>query len=259
MNTLAPDTAVVSFTEVRQEFSSVVAVQDLSLEIRRGERLAILGRTGAGKSTLLNLLIGNLRPTRGTVRVDGIDPYAEHARLQGVIGMAFQSPRLLPWRTALDNVAVGMEILGVAKAERLERARSWLERMHLGDSVDLYPSQLSGGMRQRVSLARAFSIEPAMVLLDESFSALDEVTARELRDDFVELAHAEHKTALIVTHNIEEAFAIAHRVLLLGRPARILADYDVAASPAVGTTDFGELRRSIHQQMVDATAESVVG
>ncbi|GAA2741539.1 ABC transporter ATP-binding protein [Terrabacter aerolatus] len=245
--------AVVTFTDVNQRFGAVTAVEELSLRIGQGERLAILGRTGAGKSTLLNLLIGNLRPTRGTVRVDGLDPYAQHAELQGVIGMAFQTPRLLPWRTALDNVAVGMEILGVPQSERLERARTWLGKMHLADSAGLFPSQLSGGMRQRVSLARAFSIEPALVLLDESFSALDEVTARQLREEFVELAEAERKTALIVTHNIEEAFAISHRVLLLGRPARILAEYAVSDCPAVGTTDFGDLRRSIHQQMVDAT------
>lgn len=246
---------VIDFSGVRHEFGDVVAVEDLDLKIGKGERVAILGRTGAGKSTVMNLLVGNMTPTRGTVRVDGRDPYAEHNLLQGRIGMAFQGPRLLPWRTAEANVAIGQEILKVDKRERLANARKWLEKMQLGDAAKMYPNQLSGGMRQRVSLARAFSIDPAFILLDESFSALDEVTARELRDDFVKLADAEHKTAVIVTHNIEEAFAIAHRVILLGRPARILAEYQTSQEPAVGTPEFSALRRSIHDLMVNAAYE----
>lgn len=248
---------VIDFSDVHHRFGDLIAVDNLNLEIGRGERVAILGRTGAGKSTVMNLLVGNMTPSRGSVRVEGFDPYAEHKQLQGRIGMAFQGPRLLPWRTAENNVAIGQEILKVSKQERLENARVWLERMQLGNSLKLYPNQLSGGMRQRVSLARAFAIDPTFLLLDESFSALDEVTARELRQDFVDLAEEEQKTAVIVTHNIEEAFAIAHRVIVLGRPAKILGEYLSADAPSVGTPEFSEIRREIHSLMVDASANAL--
>lgn len=250
------DDVVIDFKNVVHEFGHVVAVEDLNLQVKKGERVAILGRTGAGKSTVMNLLVGNMTPTHGTIRVNGKDPYAEHDALQGKIGMAFQGPRLLPWRTAEANVAIGQEILKVKKPERLENAHKWLSKMQLKDAAKMYPNQLSGGMRQRVSLARAFAIDPAFILLDESFSALDEVTARELRDDFVALADAEQKTAVIVTHNIEEAFAIAHRVILLGRPARILAEYHSAQEPQVGTPEFTRLRKTIHDLMVSAPTEA---
>jgi NitT/TauT family transport system ATP-binding protein len=243
---------IVDFDSVHHEFNGVPAVENLTLKVTEGERLAILGRTGAGKSTLLNLLIGNLNPTSGTVRIAGKDPYLQHNELRSLIGMAFQTPRLLPWRRAADNVAVGQEILRVPKADRMATARRWLDKMHLSDSYEKFPNQLSGGMRQRVSLARAFAIDPALILLDESFSALDEVTARTLREDFVELAEQERKTALIVTHNIEEAFAIATRVIVLGRPAKILAEFHTSSEPKIGTTEFTELRQHVRDLLTSA-------
>lgn len=249
---------VIDFDNVRHRFGDRVVVEGLSLEVTRGERIAILGRTGAGKSTLLNLLIGNLRPTSGTVRVEGKDPYLQRKQLQGRIGMAFQQPRLLPWRTALANVAVGGEVLGHKKAEREQTARYWLEKMHLGDAVDQYPNQLSGGMCQRVSLARAFAVRPAFVLLDESFSALDEVTARTLRQDFVQLADEERMTSVIVTHNIEEAFDIAHRVILLDRPAQILREYRSADVAPVGTPEFALVRNDVRQLMLDGAPRPAI-
>lgn len=242
---------VISFDHVQHYFGELLAVEGLDLRVRRGERIAILGRTGAGKSTLLNLLIGNMAPTSGTVRIDDFDPFVQHKKLQGRIGMAFQQARLMPWRTALDNVCVGGEILGQSRKEREQAGKYWLEKMHLGDSLDLFPSQLSGGMRQRVSLARAFAVQPVFVLLDESFSALDEVTAKALRRDFVELADEEKITSIIVTHNIEEAFDLAHRVILLGRPARILREYRVRDVAPVGTPEFAEVRREIQNIMLD--------
>ncbi|MDO5701403.1 MAG: ABC transporter ATP-binding protein [Bowdeniella nasicola] len=250
MSAPAPTTPVIDFDNVRHVFGTNVAVERLNLTINHGERLAILGRTGAGKSTLLNLLIGNLQPTEGEVRISGLNPFVDHDKLQGKIGMAFQTPRLMPWRTALDNVAVGQEILGVNKKEREANAAQWLDKMHLGDSLNKFPGELSGGMRQRVSLARAFAVQPAFVLLDESFSALDEVTAKTLRQDFIELADEEQITSLIVTHNIEEAFEIAHRVVLLGRPAKILQEYRAADSPEVGSVEFAVLRAQIRELML---------
>ncbi|MCT2061425.1 ABC transporter ATP-binding protein [Dietzia cinnamea] len=247
---------VIDFDNVKHYFGSLLAVEGLNLKVRHGERIAILGRTGAGKSTLLNLLIGNMTPTSGTVRVEGMDPYAQHKKLQGKIGMAYQQPRLLPWRTALANVTLGGEIFKQPKEQREEAARYWLEKMHLGDAMELHPSQLSGGMRQRVSLARAFAVNPAFVLLDESFSALDEVTAKTLRGEFVELADEEQITSVIVTHNIEEAFELAHRVILLGKPARILSEYHTSECAAVGTPEFALLRSEIQNTMLNAPSAS---
>lgn len=241
---------VVDVDSVTVRFKSFVAVEDLSLKIDRGERVAILGRTGAGKSTLLNLLVGNLAPTHGSVRVAGADPFKEHRALQGHIGMAFQSPRLVPWRTALSNVRLGLEILGHSRSEQDRLARKWLEQVHLGGAADLFPSQLSGGMRQRVSLARAFAIEPDLILLDEAFSALDEVTATDLRDEFLRLCAQIKMTSLIVTHNIEEAFILADRVILLGRPAKILKTFHASEEPVPGTTEFVAFRESIHKMIV---------
>lgn len=245
---------VIEFDGVQHYFGSLLAVEGLDLQVTHGERIAILGRTGAGKSTLLNLLIGNMTPTSGTVRVGGLDPHAQRKQLQGKIGMAYQQPRLLPWRTAFKNVTLGGEILKQSKEHREAAARHWLAKMHLSDALDLYPSQLSGGMRQRVSLARAFAVDPAFVLLDESFSALDEVTAKTLRKEFVELADEEKITSVIVTHNIEEAFELAHRVILLGKPARILSEYHTHKCARVGTPEFALLRSEIQNTMLDAPA-----
>lgn len=245
---------VIEFNGVQHYFGNLLAVEGLDLQVKHGERIAILGRTGAGKSTLLNLLIGNMAPTSGTVRVEGLDPHAQRKQLQGKIGMAYQQPRLLPWRTAFKNVALGGEILKQSKKHREDAARHWLGKMHLGDSLDLYPNQLSGGMRQRVSLARAFAVDPAFVLLDESFSALDEVTSKTLRSEFVELADEEKITSVIVTHNIEEAFELAHRVILLGKPARILSEYHTHECATVGTPEFALLRSQIQDTMLNAPA-----
>lgn len=242
---------IIDIKNVSVWFGDFNAVDQLSFSIEEGQRVAILGRTGAGKSTLLNLLIGNLSPSSGTVRVAGFDPVSERRKLQGIVAMAYQSPRLLPWRTALGNVEAGPEILGMPKAERQERAQHWLEMVHLGKYGHRYPAQLSGGMRQRTSLARAFAIGPRMIFLDESFSALDEVTAKDMRADFVTMSEESGVSALIVTHSIEEAFDIADRVLVFGRPARILGDFDAAQVRREHSKDFTTFRESIHTMMVD--------
>lgn len=239
----------VSLTDVTVRFGDVTAVEGLSFEVKTGERVAILGRTGAGKSTVLNLVVGNLAPASGQVRVVGLDPVRDADAMQGHLAMAFQSPRLLPWRTALDNVALGLEVLGVDKRERILRATQWLERVHLEDALDRYPMQLSGGMAQRVSLARAFAIEPDLVLLDESFSALDEVTSAALRRDFVELAEQASQSALIVTHNIQEAFEVGHRVLVMGRPAQCVGEFVTVEHDLEDPTIMSRLRESVRDLM----------
>jgi NitT/TauT family transport system ATP-binding protein len=243
---------IIDVQDVSVWFGDFNAVDHLNFHVDVGERVAILGRTGAGKSTLLNLLIGNLDPTSGTVRVAGKDPLRERDELQGIVAMAYQSPRLLPWRTAKANVEAGLEILGVDKQERSQRALHWLRKVHLDNAADRYPNQLSGGMRQRTSLARAFAIDPKLIFLDESFSALDEVTAKSLRADFVELCESTSVSSVIVTHSIEEAFQIADRVLVFGRPARILGEFDAAEERERYRGRLSDLRDHIHQLMVAA-------
>lgn len=248
-NLADPRRKVIDVINADVHFGNVTAVDDLSFTVHEGERVAILGQTGAGKSTLLNLLIGALAPTSGTVHVADLDPVGDWAAMQGKIAIAFQGPRLLPWRTAKTNVAVGLEILGVDKAERLRRASEWLERVHLGDAMTRYPSQLSGGMRQRVALARAFAVQPDVLLLDEAFSALDEVTAGQLRADFLSVAEDAGTTAVIVTHSIEEAFGLAHRVLVLRRPATVAATFETSSIDLADPVRVQELRDEVRELM----------
>jgi NitT/TauT family transport system ATP-binding protein len=218
------DAPVIEVEDVWFHYGDTLIVAGAQLEVRRGERVAILGSTGAGKSTLLNLLIGTIKPDKGRVTITGLPPYDRPKEIFGRFSIAFQSPRLLPWRTALDNVALGLEILGSSRAESREVARTWLTHVGLADALHLYPTQLSGGMKQRASLARAFSVRPEVLFLDEAFSALDEVTAERLRQDFHALSTQENQTAVIVTHNIDEALFLADRILVLGRPGRVIGE-----------------------------------
>lgn len=241
--------SIVEVEGVSVAFGTNVAVRDMNFRVEEGEGVAILGRTGAGKSTILNLLVGNLAPTTGRVAIAGVDPYVQHRQLQGKIGMAFQTPRLLPWRNAVQNVEVGLEILKVPRDQRHARALEWLNRVHLDGAATLYPSQLSGGMRQRVSLARAFVVRPRLILLDESFSALDEVTANALRQNFVQLRKSTGTTAIAVTHSIDEAFQIADRVMVFARPAQLVAEYDAAGIRSLERQAYDEIKAEIHRRL----------
>jgi NitT/TauT family transport system ATP-binding protein len=218
--------SVIRFDQVSKVFrrpdgGDLVAVDQLTLEIARGEIVAVLGKTGCGKSTMFNLIAGLIEPTSGTVDVIGHDPFRDFAFFRGKVGIVFQGDRLMPWRTALANVMLGLEILDVDARKAETVARGWLERLGLGGHEDDYPHALSGGMRQRVSIARAFAVEPELLLCDEPFSSLDEMTARDLRAEFVRLVRANNKTAVFITHQIGEAMEIGDRVLVCHRPARI--------------------------------------
>jgi NitT/TauT family transport system ATP-binding protein len=219
---------VVRFSHVAKRFEGDAhgyAVKDLSLEIDRGELVAVVGKTGCGKSTMFNLLIGLIEPSAGEIRVLNRNPFAEFNALAGKLSFVFQNDRLLPWRSALDNVAYGLELLRVNKKERLATARDWLRRLGLEDHQDKYPHSLSGGMRQRVSIARAFAIDPEILLCDEPFSALDEVTAATLREEFRRLVRDTHKTGVFVTHSIGEAMAIGDRILVFRTPGHVAAEF----------------------------------
>lgn len=242
------DSAVV-LSHVGVNYGDHVVIEDLSFSVAPGERLAILGETGIGKSTILHLLSGTKECQQGSVKIIGIDPFLQHWTLRGVVAIAFQTPRLLPWRTALGNVELGMEILGVPRRERIAAATEWLERVGLHRCERLYPHQLSGGMRQRVSLARAFAISPRILLLDEAFSALDEVTAAQLRHDFRDLSETLKMTSIFVTHNVDEALSVAHRVLLLGPRGRVVGEFPV--SKLLSASESSEAKADIVSLMAD--------
>ena len=208
----------------RDEF---LAVDGLTFEASSGEMIAVLGRTGCGKSTMFNLLAGLLEPTEGVVRVLGHDPYNEFNWFRGKVAVVFQNDRLMPWRTAVENVELGIELTGTRKKERREIAMGWLERLGLAGREHDYPHALSGGMRQRVSLARAFAVNPQILLCDEPFSALDEVTGQRLRTEYAQLVQDDRKTSIFITHSISEAVQLGGRILVFRRPARIALDVKV--------------------------------
>jgi NitT/TauT family transport system ATP-binding protein len=221
---------VIELDEVVCRLGSFLAVHDLSFSVQRGEIVALVGKTGAGKSTALNLIMGSIRPTAGRVKVEGIDPFGQAASLRGKIGVSFQTDRLLPWRTATENVQLGMQILRVAREDLERRAEQWLARVKMAEASSKYPHELSGGMRQRVSLARALAIDPSILLLDESFSQLDQVTSVTLRRDVSELVRSLGKTCLFITHRIDDAIEMADRIIVLASPARICLELKLDAA-----------------------------
>ena len=198
----------------------VEALCDVSLEIEDGEFLALLGPTGCGKSTLLRV-IGDLKaPTSGRVEVRAQPAYV--ARHQNQFGFVFQEPALLPWRTARKNVALPLEVVGFPAEKRKARCMELLERVGLAGFEDNLPHELSGGMKQRVAIVRALAWDPSILLMDEPFSAVDELTRNQLQQDLLELWSVEKKTIVFVTHNISEAIYLADRIVVMSaRPGRI--------------------------------------
>lgn len=221
------DGTVIAFEGVDKQFGGRPALERMDFRIRSREVVAVVGVTGCGKSTTFNLILGLIRPTRGTVRVEGRDPYTDFSWFRGRMAVVFQDARLLPWRTALQNVIIGMKFADVPKAHWEERARDWLGRLGLSGREDAYPHQLSGGQRQRVSIARAFAIDPDLILCDESFSALDEITAGRLRQEFASLVRDNGKTGVVITHSIPEAIDVGDRIMVLRPPGHLADDIPV--------------------------------
>lgn len=215
---LAP---IITMKNVYRKFGEHVAVENLTLDVARGEIVALLGKTGAGKSTVMSLLMGTIEADAGEVRVAGCDPARNFQALRGKIAVSFQTDRLLPWRNARENVELGMLILNRPKEQARAAALEWLKRVKLAGAEEKYVHELSGGMRQRVSLARALAVDPELVFLDESFSQLDHVTSKVLRQDFSQIVREYGKTCVFVTHRIEDALEIADRILVLAAPAQV--------------------------------------
>jgi NitT/TauT family transport system ATP-binding protein len=218
-----PDIAV-RLRGIRRVFAvGMRAIDDLDLDISNGEFLAILGPSGCGKTTLLRILAGLDRADGGTIQT------AERADARKRVGYVFQDAHLLPWRNALQNVALPLELMGAPRATRLAAAADAIAQVGLTDAVYLYPAQLSGGMRMRVSLARALVTQPTLLLLDEPFAALDELTRHQLDEQLYQLWHRRRMTVVFVTHSIAEAAFLAERaVVFTRRPARIVLDHRIA-------------------------------
>src|SRR5215468_1715896 len=245
---------LIRFRDVSKVFrradgrGDLAAVDRLSLEVGEGEIVAVLGKTGCGKSTMFNLIAGLIEPTSGEVTVSSHDPFRDFEFFRGKIGIVFQGDRLMPWRTALSNVLLGLEILDAEASRAQAVARGWLERLGLNGHENDYPHALSGGMRQRVSIARAFAVDPELLLCDEPFSSLDEITARDLRTEFVRLVRQSNKTAIFITHQINEALQVGDRVLVFHRPARIA--YEAKLGPAMTE----EALRSVNEDIMRVLA-----
>jgi NitT/TauT family transport system ATP-binding protein len=241
----------IELVNVTRRFGESVAVRDLSFSVNTGEIVALLGRTGAGKCTAMNLIMGTIPASAGTVRVAGVDPHAEFDRLRGKLAVSFQTDRLLPWRTTSENIQLGLQILGVEKAESERRANEWLDRVKMPGQGGKHPHELSGGMRQRVSLARALAVDPQILLLDESFSQLDHVTSKALRADVSELIRTLGKTCLFITHRIDDAIEMADRILVLAAPARVILE----VKPSDADRRDGARLQAMHDQIAAAMGD----
>jgi NitT/TauT family transport system ATP-binding protein len=210
--------SAVSVRNISKNYGDVEALRDMSLEFPRGQLTSLLGPSGCGKTTLLKIIAGLLEPTSGQVEVNGktvSGPGKDRA-------FVFQDFALLPWATVIRNVAFGLEMRGVAASEREAIAEKYIKEVGLAGFEQSYPHELSGGMRQRVGLARALAVEADVLLMDEPFSAVDEQTRRKFQEDLLNLVQIENKTFIFVTHSIEEAVYVSDQIaILLPRPSRV--------------------------------------
>jgi NitT/TauT family transport system ATP-binding protein len=227
----------------------VLALSDVSLDVRKGDFVSLIGPSGCGKTTLLRVIADLERARSGVVEVNGVTP--EEARRARSYGYVFQAPALYAWRSVLRNVTLPLEIMGLPKAERQERARRALELVNLAGVESRFPWQLSGGMQQRVSIARALTFDPALLLMDEPFGALDEIIRDHLNEQLLQLWERTRKTVIFVTHSIPEAVFLSTRIVVMSpRPGRILdvIDSDLPASRTLDIREsgaFAEIARRV--------------
>jgi NitT/TauT family transport system ATP-binding protein len=269
--TQAGDDAILVADNIVVRFETnegpVVAVDGMSFKVRPGEFLSIIGPSGCGKSTLFNVIGGLLGHHQGTVTVAGKTINGPHQS----IGMVFQEESTFPWRTVIDNVAFPLELIGLPKTKRIERARHFIGMVGLNGFENRYPGELSGGMRQRVSLARTLASEPKILLMDEPFAALDEQTRLLLGDKVLQIQQELRQTTLLITHNITEAVQMSDRILVMTyRPGKMkrIVDIDLPrprTSEIVGSEAFGryvaqiwnDLREEASRGMKDAESQAL--
>ncbi len=212
---------MISIEGISKSFGSFHALQGVDLQVKRGEFLVVLGASGCGKSTLLNLITGFEKPSAGRIVVNGrevrdVDPHC---------GMVFQQYALFPWLTVAENVAFGLKLKGVSSAERRATAQKFIEMVGLKGFEDAYPKALSGGMRQRVSIARVLANDPDVILLDEPFAALDAMTRQVLQEELTRIYERSGKTIIFITHSIDEALLLSNRMVIMSaRPGRVACD-----------------------------------
>jgi len=215
---MSDEVNAVSVKGIYKNYGDVEALRDMSLDFPKGQLTSLLGPSGCGKTTLLKIIAGLLAPNQGEVYVNGqivTEPGPDRA-------FVFQDFALMPWASVLRNVAFGLELRKVAKSEREDIARKYIKDVGLDGFENSYPHELSGGMRQRVGLARALSVDAPVLLMDEPFSAVDEQTRRKFQEDLLQLVKEESKTFIFVTHSIEEAVYVSDQVaILLPRPSRV--------------------------------------
>ena len=223
---------------------ALVAIDGVELDVPEGQFVCLLGPSGCGKSTLLFIAAGLEKPSSGTIEANG-RPVSGPGRDRG---MLFQQFALFPWRTARENIEFGLEVQGLNRRERRKRAERWLDIMHLGDFAGSYPHELSGGMQQRIAIARLLVNEPDILLMDEPFAALDAQTRGILGEELIRIWQATQNTVLFVTHSVEEAIVLSDRVVVMTRrPGRIKADLriEIARPRDPATDEFNGYRREI--------------
>lgn len=222
------DEAYIQVKGLRVDYDGVCAIEQVNIAVSEGEFVSILGPSGCGKSTLLQVLSGLLVPTSGSIQIAGVQ-VGKDRKQTPPIGYVFQEHRLLPWRTVTQNLEIVLSACGVPRQEWEPRISQYLSMLEIDRFRNSWPMRLSGGQRQRVSIARALAVHPAVVLMDEPFSTLDEVTARTMRQELLNVWDQNRRTVLFVTHSIREALFLSDRIVILTRgPAKVL---DVVTVP----------------------------
>ena len=239
---LDPDLASKSRADIQEELGLLIALRDVSFEVRRGEIFVVMGLSGSGKSTLVRCIIRLIEATKGHVRFDGEDilDYSPDQLMQfrrSKVAMVFQHYALLPHRRVLDNVAYGLEIRGMDREARYEAAVEAIETVGLKGWEDYYPSEMSGGMQQRVGLARALAVDPDVLLMDEPFSGLDPLIRREMQDELVSLQADLHKTIVFITHDLNEALKLGDRIAIM-RDGEIIQEGSPEEIVTLPTDDY---------------------
>ncbi|WP_051866350.1 glycine betaine/L-proline ABC transporter ATP-binding protein [Streptomyces griseus] len=234
-----PELAALPPAELRERTGCTAAVRDVSFDVRKGEVFVVMGLSGSGKSTLVRCLTRLIEPTAGTIVIDGEDVRAmDKSRLRELrrhrAAMVFQHFGLLPHRSVLDNVAYGLEIQGVGKGERREKAAEVVEKVGLEGMEQRRPGQLSGGQQQRVGLARALAVDPEVLLFDEPFSALDPLIRRDMQEEVIRLHREEGRTMVFITHDLSEALKLGDRIALMrdGEVVQLGTPEEIVGSPA---------------------------